>query len=152
MVGENVATILTQIKSLNPNADIYIMGYYSPFPYLADQSQIDSLLSQLNKTLSSAADTFHVTFVPTSDSFGQNAKAYLPNPLDIHPNQAGYLVLANEVWKEINVEKPTNFTDPIPDVAKDEITFSQKKELLVVMRTVNLRANVLISRVKVPLC
>ena len=33
-VGENLATILTQIKSLNPNADIYIMGYYSPFPYL----------------------------------------------------------------------------------------------------------------------
>ena len=32
-VGQNLAQILTTIKTLNPIVDIYVMGYYNPFPY-----------------------------------------------------------------------------------------------------------------------
>ena len=97
-------------------------------------------------------NTFDVAYVPTSASFEQNARVYLPNPLDIHPNVAGYLVLANEFWKAINVEKNTSFKDAIPDVAKDEITFFAEKGIISGYENGEFRANVLISRVKVPLC
>ena len=147
-VAENLATILTQIKSLNPKADIYIMGYYNPFPYLPDQTQITSLLSLLNKTISDVGDTLDVAYIPTSASFEQNARVYLPNPLDIHPNVAGYLVLANEFWKAINVEKNTSFKDVIPDVAKDEITFLAEKGIISGYENGEFRANDLISRVQ----
>ena len=35
--GLNTNTILAKIKHLNPNADVYVMGYYNPFPILPAQ-------------------------------------------------------------------------------------------------------------------
>ena len=131
-VGENTAKILTQIKTLNPRADIYLMGYYNPFPHMPIQyqAQLLPLLDLLNKTISDVGTALNVTFVPTADSIARNATGYLPNPQDIHPNQAGYLVLANDFWKAISVGKSTKFTDSIPDMAKEEIKYLVEKGVI----------------------
>ncbi|WP_394235038.1 S-layer homology domain-containing protein [Niallia oryzisoli] len=135
-VKENLVTILTEIKSLNPSADIYIMGYYNPLPYLPQQtqSQLLPLLTILNSTISGAGQAFSVKFVPTADAMAsavaQNPGDYLPNPKDIHPSEAGYLVLANEFWKTINVKNKIQFTDEIQDWAKDEVNFLVEKGII----------------------
>ena len=82
------------------------MGFYYPFPYLSDnaQAQLLPLLNLLNKTIAEAGKPFQATFIPTAEAISQNPKAFLPNPLDIHPNKEGYLQLANAFWNKINVK------------------------------------------------
>ena len=131
-VGENLVAILTQIKTLNPNANVYLMGFYNPFPYASveTKAQLNSLLNQLNLTIENAGKPFSVTFVPTANSFALNGPALLPNPQDIHPNKAGYLTLANQFWKTINVKNNTVFNDKIPDWAKEEVNFLAERGII----------------------
>ena len=131
-VGENLVNILTQIKTLNPNADVYLMGYYNPFPYASveTKAQLTILLNQLNQTIENAGKPFNVTFVPTANSFAVNGTALLPNPQDIHPNEAGYLTLANQFWKTINVKNNTVFNDKIPDWAKEEVNYLAERGII----------------------
>ena len=131
-LGENLINILTKIKTLNPNVDIYLMGFYYPFPYLSDnaQAQLLPLLNLLNKTIAEAGKPFQATFIPTAEAISQNPKAFLPNPLDIHPNKEGYLQLANAFWNKINVKKPTSFQDEIPDWALAEIQYLAQKGII----------------------
>src|SRR5699024_12148725 len=35
------------------------------------------------------------TFIPTFDSIAEKNKEYLPNPIDIHPTEEGYQVIAD---------------------------------------------------------
>ena len=131
-VGENLVNILTQIKTLNPNADVYLMGYYNPFPYASveTKAQLTILLNQLNQTIENAGKPFSVTFVPTANSFAVNGTALLPNPQDIHPNEAGYLTLANQFWKTINVKNNTDFNDKIPGWAKEEVNYLAERGII----------------------
>ncbi len=149
-VGENTVKILTQIKTLNPKADIYLMGYYNPFPHMPIQyqAQLLPLLDLLNKTISDVSTALNVTFVPTADSIARNATGYLPNPQDIHPNQAGYLVLANDFWKAISVGKSTKFNDSIPDMAKEEIQYLAEKGVISGYGNGDFGANNFITRVQ----
>lgn len=38
-----VSTVVAQIKALNPDADIYVMGYYNAFSFLNDYSDDPAL-------------------------------------------------------------------------------------------------------------
>jgi lysophospholipase L1-like esterase len=149
-VGQNTDLILKEIRSLNPNADIYVMGYYNPLPSLPSQYQtlLNILLSQLNSTISSTSEPFNVTFVPTAAPIAVNATTYLPNGEDIHPNQAGYLVLANEFWKAINVGKSVELNDTLPEVAKEEIHYLVEKGIIAGFEDGSFRPNNLITRVQ----
>lgn len=109
-ISQNMQTILTEIKSLNPDVDVYVMGYYNAFPYLDSDHQaylpILLALSMLNSTLEATTEKLGVTFVPTFDAIEQNVSRYLPNPQDIHPSVEGYKVLANAFWEEIKFDAP----------------------------------------------
>ena len=131
-VGQNLAQILTTIKTLNPNVDIYVMGYYNPFPYLPEnvQTQLTQLLGLLNQTIENTGKPFQVVFVPTAEVIGKNPTIFLPNPNDIHPNKAGYLQLANAIWNKMNVKKSTVFQDELPNWAIDDIQFLVQKGII----------------------
>ena len=111
--GMNTNTILAKIKLLNPNAKVYVMGYYNPFTILPlqYQTQFQLLLDSLNNTIKNAAVIQGAEFVPTAAVFAENAIAFLPNIKDIHPNEEGYLALANAFWRSVDVGKETNFQD-----------------------------------------
>lgn len=130
--GVNTSSILAQIKVLNPNAQVYVMGYYNPFTILPKQyeTQFQLLLDSLNNSIKNAAVVHGAEFVPTAEIFTENATAYLPNPLDIHPNKEGYLALANAFWRTLDIGKQTNFKDAASITGKTEIEFLAGKGII----------------------
>ncbi|OES44834.1 SGNH/GDSL hydrolase family protein [Domibacillus iocasae] len=96
-VREDYALLLEKIETLNPDADVYAMGYYFPYPHVFDQHKpaVSRQLDVLNEIIEQEADKAGAVFVPVADRFGLDAAEYLPNPGDVHPNEAGYLEMAN---------------------------------------------------------
>ncbi|MFJ7983219.1 S-layer homology domain-containing protein [Lysinibacillus xylanilyticus] len=97
---KNIAAILEEIKKLNPNAQIYVMGYYNSFPYYSEdvQQQFKMLLKVMNATIKTTVEKAGAVFVPTYDIVEKDVPSYLPNPDNIHLSEAGYLAVANEAF------------------------------------------------------
>ncbi|WP_155593704.1 S-layer homology domain-containing protein [Lysinibacillus cavernae] len=99
----NIATILTEIKKINQQAEVYVMGYYNSFPYYSEnlQKQFKLLLATMNSTIKTTAEKTGAIFVPTYDVVAKDVPNYLPNPENIHLSEAGYLAVANEAFLPI---------------------------------------------------
>jgi len=99
-VGGNYKAIMAQINELNPDAQVYVMGYYNPFPYKAKDLQplLNQLLATLNKTIATGLEGTQAILVPTGDAIAADYKAYLPNPENIHLSEAGYKVVMEQFW------------------------------------------------------
>ncbi|KOS62297.1 S-layer homology domain-containing protein [Lysinibacillus agricola] len=97
---KNIAAILDEIKELNPNVQVYVMGYYNSFPYYSEdlQKQFKVLLTVMNSTIKTTVEKAGAIFVPTYDIVAQDVPSYLPNPENIHLSEAGYLAVANEAF------------------------------------------------------
>ena len=118
-----VSTVVAQIKDLNTDAQIYVMGYYNAFSFLNDfsddpdlQAKIDLLIPELeeliqayNFSLEQAMTAMSyqypgITYVSTWEAMGGdvdlNARTYLP--LDIHPTVQGYRAIAQAFWDEMS--------------------------------------------------
>lgn len=118
-----VSLIVAQIKTLNPDADIYVMGYYNAFSFLNDysddpalQEKIDILIPELEELIQAynialeqamTAMSYQypgITYVSTWKAMGgdldSNARTYLP--LDIHPTVQGYRAIAQAFWDEMS--------------------------------------------------
>ncbi|WP_197076599.1 SGNH/GDSL hydrolase family protein [Domibacillus indicus] len=96
-VREDYALLLEKINKLNPDANVYAMGYYFPYPHVFDQHKpaVSRQLDVLNEIIEQEAEKAGATFVPVADRFGLDGVEFLPNPGDVHPNEAGYLEMAN---------------------------------------------------------
>lgn len=97
---KNIAAILEEVKTLNPNAQVYVMGYYHSFPYYSEdlQTQFKILLKVMNATIKTTAEKSGAVFVPTYDIVAKDIPSYLPNPENIHLSEAGYFAVANEAF------------------------------------------------------
>jgi lysophospholipase L1-like esterase len=97
-IQSNLTSIIKEIQTLNPKAEIYVSGYYNPFPYLpaAQQGQLELMLSLLNGGIKSVSEAKGATFVDMKGIFDASKETYLPNPRDIHPSLEGYQLLANK--------------------------------------------------------
>lgn len=102
-ISKNYAQILTQINEINPLAQVYVMGYYNPFPHLDAelQPQIDQLLQGLNNSLLTGIEGTQTVFVPTHTEIATDFDAHLPNPSNIHLSHEGYQVVAELFYKSI---------------------------------------------------
>lgn len=102
-VKTNYENMLTEIREVNARAFIYVVGYYNAFAHLppTEAAQAGQLLGALNNTIASVVEQHDATFVETADAIAQNVAAYLPNPLNIHPSEAGYEAMAGEVIAEL---------------------------------------------------
>lgn len=96
-VGMNIQKTLVHIYQLNPNAQVYVMGYYNPFPYLSAEIQpiLGQLVIGLNGAITKGLTGTPAHFIPTADLIAKDFTAYLPNPQNIHLSQAGYKVVKN---------------------------------------------------------
>jgi lysophospholipase L1-like esterase len=101
--SENLQMILTAIDELNPNVEVYVMGYYNPFAYYPEQVQdfLVPLIDALNVEIEKRTEANGDTYVPTGDRIDPHYKKYMPNPEDNHLNIEGYKVIAQEFWKAI---------------------------------------------------
>ncbi|REJ13981.1 MAG: hypothetical protein C6W57_15180 [Caldibacillus debilis] len=101
-VESNMKTILAKLKERNQTADIYVMGYYNALPYLENmQSLVVPIIQLLNQKIENAAGEYGAAFIPTFDLFAGRYPEYLPNPNDIHPNEAGYQAIAARFLERI---------------------------------------------------
>lgn len=115
----NYTQVLTGIRSLEPTAQLYLLGYYNPFPGDPTANPAKPIFAQggpeLNSIIQSLAAQFNAYYVSTSTAFlGQeDALTYIgqypagstsPAPGsgvepigNVHPNDAGYTAIANQV-------------------------------------------------------
>ncbi len=114
-VNANIEEILNEIQILNPDAKVYVMGYYNAYPYLPtdQQEQFLPILDELNNTIKNATEKENATFVPTKNTIAINAKTYLPNSSDIHPGLKGYEAIAKEFWKVVYPDVTDHHRDSI---------------------------------------
>lgn len=115
-IRSNMNEILVQINELNPDAPIYVMGYYNAMPYVEDmQDLITIVMDMMNNKIEEVATNAGAMYIPTFESFVGKYESYLPNPNNIHPNEEGYQVIANLFLEEI-------LPIELPDTIKPSIT------------------------------
>jgi lysophospholipase L1-like esterase len=107
-ISKNYMSILQKIKELNPEATVYVMGYYFAFPYISDAQKptLIQLTHTLNDTIAKTAASQGAVFVPVFEKFGNDPKQYLPNPEDIHPNAEGYQLMSDALLEEFAKAHP----------------------------------------------
>lgn len=100
----NLQTILSTIDDLNPNVEVYVMGYYNPFAYYPEEVQefLLPLLNSLNSEIKMRSEANGDIYVPTEEKISKHYEKYMPNPEDNHVNLKGHKVIAKEFWKSIN--------------------------------------------------
>jgi lysophospholipase L1-like esterase len=112
-IQENLGDILKEIAKLNPIAEVYVSGYYNPFPYSSAEQQIylEQMLSLLNNGIQKVAKENGATFVSMDGIFDADKEKYIPNPEDIHPSLDGYQLLANNFILAYSSMARFNFVD-----------------------------------------
>jgi GDSL-like Lipase/Acylhydrolase. len=108
-VETHINQILQIITGANPDAKIYVMGYYNALPYLqgeTTQQLIATVIQLLNSRIQSAIIPFQASYIPTFHLFEGKYGEYLPNPNDIHPNEAGYEAIAGAFLAEMAGDLP----------------------------------------------
>ncbi|WP_051405098.1 S-layer homology domain-containing protein [Bacillus cihuensis] len=149
-LAKNYTMILQTIKELNPNASVYVMGYYYPFPYLSDaqKPQLIELTKTLNQTIQLTISE-GATFVQVYDKFGDDTKKYLPNPENIHPNQEGYKLMSDALIEMIAKPKPTANDLPKGHWAEKELNMLLANKILNVDERGNIYPEKPITRAEV---
>lgn len=104
-VANNIAQITFTLKGINPNAKIYLMGYYNAFPNSSkeEQAQVIPLILGFNEAIKAVATLTGATYVDTYTTMDKHSTKYLPEE-DIHPTISGYRAIAKEFWNIIKVD------------------------------------------------
>lgn len=112
-VAYNLNIILKTIDYLNPHVDVYVMGYYNPFPYYPQEQQVVLLpmLDGLNKSIQVSSKVNGDTFVPTEKVIAKHYQIYIPNPVNIYLSLEGYQAVANQFWKAILIKEFLGYID-----------------------------------------
>ncbi|MCZ2257847.1 S-layer homology domain-containing protein [Sporosarcina sp. G11-34] len=108
-VGVNYHQIMAGIYALNPDVQVYVMGYFNPFPHRAEalQPQFKQLVDGLNTAIQAGITGTSAVFVPTAEKIAENYDAYLPNPENIHLSEAGYQAVAGLFARALLGNNPT---------------------------------------------
>ncbi|PPA71889.1 GDSL-type esterase/lipase family protein [Jeotgalibacillus proteolyticus] len=95
--------LLDEIQMINPTAEIYAVGYYFPYPNVLETQQqgVRKMLSLVNEIIQNEAENRDITFIDVAEQFDENGLQYVPNPTDVHPNQLGYLSMANSFFDQV---------------------------------------------------
>jgi lysophospholipase L1-like esterase len=107
-VGMNLMKIISAIHTMNPDAQVYVMGYYNPYPHLPAEIQplLAQLLAGVNKAIETAAQLPNVDWIETADIVAKDFKTHLPNPQNIHLSPEGYQVVAEQFWNKVQPDYP----------------------------------------------
>jgi lysophospholipase L1-like esterase len=108
----NIETILQNILNVNPNVKIYVMGYYNPLPALSAAYGVDlnTPIKHFNnfiiKKAISNVNTHNkgasITYIDTMHAMSSSDENLVPT--DIHPTESGYVDIADEFWKKIELD------------------------------------------------
>ncbi len=102
-IANNYATVLGEIHVLAPNAKVFTLGEYNPFPG-EPGNPLNAIagpaIQGLNATIEALAAKFGANYVDTYSPFVGHESAYTyiaALPGDVHPNALGYAVIAGQI-------------------------------------------------------
>ncbi|MBP3950705.1 SGNH/GDSL hydrolase family protein [Bacillus suaedae] len=106
-----LTAILDRINGLNPDAQIYLIGFYNPFErYFSDIYQLQIILNDWNTAGKSLTEEYaNVHFIPTQDLF-LNGDIDLLADDQFHPNTSGYKLIAKRVLEHLEINEETDIT------------------------------------------
>ncbi|WP_339253057.1 S-layer homology domain-containing protein [Sporosarcina sp. FSL W8-0480] len=130
-VGVNLNEIIKEIYAINPKANVYVMGYYNPFPHLPKEIQplLNTLLLNLNGVIYKATSPYpNVSFVSTDVEIAKDYQVNVPNPANIHLSSEGYRIIAKQFWKSFGLTTmKVAFTDTNGHWAEPFITAAAER-------------------------
>jgi len=139
-VSGNLTAAIKQVKALNPEADVYLYGYYFPLPHIQDvalRQKVQIAFNIANDRLATLAKQEGAHFVEVASIFDKNGTAYLENPADIHPNAAGYQVLADQFFANYSIP----IIEPAPSIADKWGQIIEKPEPVLSNKTWTINVN-----------
>jgi lysophospholipase L1-like esterase len=100
---ERLRNIFTKINTLNPDAEIYLVGFYNPFEYyFSDIEQLDMIMDNWNLAGQSVTAEFdNVHYIPIEDIFTQTQTELLAEDY-FHPNTSGYKLIAKRILEHLD--------------------------------------------------
>lgn len=94
---ENMHFIFQQIRTSNPNANVFFIGLYNPFIDLEEGKEMSKVVRHWNYQSAELSANFpKIVFVPTFDLFELKVNDYLYTD-KFHPNTKGYRLIAERV-------------------------------------------------------
>jgi lysophospholipase L1-like esterase len=95
---DRLRTIFAKVLELNPDAQIYLIGFYNPFErYFSDIEQLGIIMENWNDAGQSVTEEFdQAYFIPTADLFKDSQLELLAEDF-FHPNTSGYKLMAERV-------------------------------------------------------
>lgn len=122
-VSTNMGFILKEIKELKPNAEVYVMGYYNPYPSLEGVLKLkaEAIVNALNAALQGAAAAEGAVFVPVHEVIASGGMDYLPNPNDVHLSGEGYQAIADQFWNLIEPSLPQKAALAVSEITSSSV-------------------------------
>ncbi|MEH7111168.1 SGNH/GDSL hydrolase family protein [Neobacillus niacini] len=94
---ENMTFIFQQIRTSNPDANVFFIGLYNPFIDLEQGKEMSKVVRHWNYQSAELSASFpNIVFVPTFDLFELKVNDYLYSD-KFHPNTKGYRLIAERV-------------------------------------------------------
>jgi lysophospholipase L1-like esterase len=95
---ERLTTIFNKIIELNPEAEIYLIGFYNPFEkYFGEIEQLGMIMDNWNEAGMMVTEEFeNVYYIPIYDLFRSPDENLLAED-HFHPNTKGYKLIAKRV-------------------------------------------------------
>jgi lysophospholipase L1-like esterase len=95
----NIQTILDKLRALNPDARLFVLEVYNPFPEDDDRhAALSEWVSWVNESVAAAANRHDSDVVPVASLFQKHEKDYVNlSNNDIHPNLVGHTKIAEQI-------------------------------------------------------
>jgi lysophospholipase L1-like esterase len=100
---ERLTAIFHKISEVNPDTQIYLIGFYNPFErFFGDIEQLDMIMNDWNQAGELVTEEFeNVYYIPTEDLFSNSTTNLLADD-NFHPNTSGYKLMAKRVLEYLN--------------------------------------------------
>lgn len=115
---ERLRAIFNKINDLNPDTQIYLIGFYNPFErHFGEIKELGMIVDNWNEAGLSVSEEYeNARFIPTIDLFNNSTIDLLAED-EFHPNISGYKLMAQRVLdylKESNKETEMNSVEVSP--------------------------------------
>lgn len=95
---ERLKAIFNKINDLNPDTQIYLIGFYNPFErHFGEIKELGMIIDSWNDAGKSLSEEYNnVRYIPTKDLFSNSNMDLLAED-EFHPNTRGYKLMAQRV-------------------------------------------------------
>jgi lysophospholipase L1-like esterase len=101
-VNQNARKILSFLRSQNPQADMYVLGFYLPLPaYQFGVKRVKWMVKRLNRCYQAICKENRAYFLDPFDLFFEKRELFAD---EVHPNQKGYNVIAEHFINHLGAQ------------------------------------------------